>query len=348
MIGGPELDLGRPDFEKVRLRQRDGLWLVMEANPRAVFEINGSVPAPRTPLHHGDLISIGGVELAFGYFSEAHEPNLETAIARDPGADEPWLVYADWLQERGDPLGERIAQPLPATDAFWLEGLDPVEVTWRRGVLRRAVFREGTGAFLGITRRQITRLLSLRASAFLEELVLDLLADERAIDRPTIQQRATTFVEQLPAMPALRRLSLGYHLANEASPPPLLLDDARFPRLGREPVFLWGQQGLFEVVDAVDFDGAAIGQRLPLAGLRIGEKGNRLFVARIGEARRAACSFDQVGGRVMVQIPEGFANRVWINGHRWGLSVFLLPGDLVEVFGQSSETSCVRLRFNPV
>lgn len=33
---------------------------------------------------------------------------LEGAIAADPGDPNAYLVYADWLQARGDPLGELI------------------------------------------------------------------------------------------------------------------------------------------------------------------------------------------------------------------------------------------------
>ncbi|MCX5742900.1 MAG: TIGR02996 domain-containing protein, partial [Proteobacteria bacterium] len=36
-------------------------------------------------------------------------PDLEAAIAAEPGAIAPYLVYGDWLQERGDPRGPLIA-----------------------------------------------------------------------------------------------------------------------------------------------------------------------------------------------------------------------------------------------
>ncbi|MBS1151474.1 MAG: hypothetical protein H6Q89_3172, partial [Myxococcaceae bacterium] len=86
VIGGPELDLGKPG-SIVRLLMRDGLCLLMEATPRAV-EVNQTPVALGTSLHHGDLIWIGGVELVFGYFDEHREPNLEAAIARSPDADD--------------------------------------------------------------------------------------------------------------------------------------------------------------------------------------------------------------------------------------------------------------------
>lgn len=40
---------------------------------------------------------------------EARNESLEAAIAADPDAVEPYLVYADWLQSQGDPRGELIA-----------------------------------------------------------------------------------------------------------------------------------------------------------------------------------------------------------------------------------------------
>jgi uncharacterized protein (TIGR02996 family) len=327
VIGGADLDLGKTGA-RVRLLMRDGLCLLMEASPRDV-EINGGPPALGTSLHHGDLISVGGVELAFGYFDEHREPNLEAAIARAPDSEEAWLVYADWLQEQDDPLGDRIAQPhRAAADAHWLEGLDAIDVKWRHGMIERAFFRESLGAYLGTTRSQITRLLSLRASTFLRELVFDLLADEPSLDRPAIAQRVTSFLGQLPPMPALERLCVGYHLSDDEAPPPIVLKDARFPRLGPGAVFLWARRAMLEIVE-----GPGAGDRVPASGLRIAIDGGKVVLARIGEpARDPTCSFDEVSGRVMVQITEGQEDRVEINGLAWGLSIFLLPGDLIDVF----------------
>jgi len=48
---------------------------------------------------------------------EAHNPDLERAIAEPPDSPEPYLVYSDWLQERGDPMGELIALGAAAHDA---------------------------------------------------------------------------------------------------------------------------------------------------------------------------------------------------------------------------------------
>jgi uncharacterized protein (TIGR02996 family) len=41
--------------------------------------------------------------------AEARHPELERQLREAPDSSEPYLVYADWLQERSDPLGELIA-----------------------------------------------------------------------------------------------------------------------------------------------------------------------------------------------------------------------------------------------
>src|SRR5687767_9294959 len=45
----------------------------------------------------------------------ARNRELEAAIAADRDSDAPYLVYADWLQERGDPRGELIAVQIANT-----------------------------------------------------------------------------------------------------------------------------------------------------------------------------------------------------------------------------------------
>ena len=42
----------------------------------------------------------------------ARDPGLEARIAEDLDALEPYLIYADWLQERGDPRGELITMQI--------------------------------------------------------------------------------------------------------------------------------------------------------------------------------------------------------------------------------------------
>ncbi|MGZ3423537.1 MAG: WGR domain-containing protein, partial [Polyangiales bacterium] len=42
-------------------------------------------------------------------FDEASNPELEAKIVADPNDTQAYLVFADWLQSKGDPRGELIA-----------------------------------------------------------------------------------------------------------------------------------------------------------------------------------------------------------------------------------------------
>ncbi len=321
VIGGADLPLGNT-AASVRLFMRRGQCLVLDASEDV--EINRSLPSRPSALHHGDLISVGETELVFGYFDEHRSQALEAEIARRPDADETWAVYADWLQEQGDPLGDRLANPTVATDDFWLEALDAVEVKWAHGMIAEAVFRESLGGFLGSARKQLTHLLSLRASLFLRRLSLDLLADEQALTPSAIVNRVEALLKQLPPMPALEQLTVGYQLVDGELPASIALKDARFPKLRSSPVFQFARAGVFESVD---------GSTIAAAGTRISVFGERVTISRIGEgAGTASCSFDDVGGRVLMQVGEGREHTVEVNGFPWGMSVFLLPDDTLEIF----------------
>ncbi|HWO19867.1 MAG TPA: TIGR02996 domain-containing protein [Kofleriaceae bacterium] len=87
--------------------------------------------------------------------ADARHPELERQLREAPEQREPFLVYADWLQERGDPLGELIALGVAAAggaedatlrferhlklhEARFLGGLAPhlpsrVALRWRHG-----------------------------------------------------------------------------------------------------------------------------------------------------------------------------------------------------------------------
>jgi len=95
--------------------------------------------------------------------SSERNAELEAAIAAEPDAPGPYLVYADWLQERGDPRGELItlshagrAEAFQAHLAAHRRALlgelavdtsshdgrfQAMELTWHLGFIRRALFR---------------------------------------------------------------------------------------------------------------------------------------------------------------------------------------------------------------
>jgi uncharacterized protein (TIGR02996 family) len=115
----------------------------------------------------------------------ARDASLEAEIARDPEAIDPYLVYADWLQQHGDPRGELIslqAKATPETDAAaaamierWperfggaLEERDRVE--WHCGYWRRLHFAPGPDSDASYFR--LARVLGHDSARFLRALAI--------------------------------------------------------------------------------------------------------------------------------------------------------------------------------
>lgn len=89
--------------------------------------------------------------------TERAHPELERAIVAEPGDAERYLVYADWLIERGDARGELIALSVAAerdprreeqrdraiAEYAKRQGLDGVgELTWRRGFIDQVTIHD--------------------------------------------------------------------------------------------------------------------------------------------------------------------------------------------------------------
>lgn len=101
-------------------------------------------------LLHGDSFEVGwGIcfRLLLHEPVDHRNPELERAILEQPDDAERWSVYADWLQERGDPLGERLAHPVHEEEARCLgplagsAGRGELEVVWAHGLPSRVVMR---------------------------------------------------------------------------------------------------------------------------------------------------------------------------------------------------------------
>ncbi len=78
----------------------------------------------------------------------ADELKLREAIRADPFDAARYLVYADWLQEREDPLGALMVSPAPVA-ARWLGPLygDGIAVAWRHGFLEKVTVRSSKNIF---------------------------------------------------------------------------------------------------------------------------------------------------------------------------------------------------------
>jgi uncharacterized protein (TIGR02996 family) len=139
---------------------------------------------------------------------------LESIITGDPGNRDAWLVYADWLQERGDPRGRLMAE--------FARGAEPDELVqhqagrflgsvalpgplspwvyirrWRLGFFGEARVRSGDNPILGpegpVLAEVLTQLLDHPVAGLLESLSLGLADDhdwQPVIDVLTSQGQA--------------------------------------------------------------------------------------------------------------------------------------------------------------
>ncbi len=125
-------------------------------------------------LLHGSVMSSGSALYVFMEHPEARHAELAAAISRDPGAAE---VYADWLEEQGDPfagaLKPTLARARGPAGLWWLEGFErtgAVTTTVRDGFVREAqVGVIPSSELLGT----VHRLVHLRACLALERVVID-------------------------------------------------------------------------------------------------------------------------------------------------------------------------------
>jgi uncharacterized protein (TIGR02996 family) len=119
----------------------------------------------------------------------ARNPDLERQIREAPGTVGPYLVYADWLQEHADPLGELIALGVAAErgnddevarferhlkrhEAYLLGGLAPqlttrIGLRWRYGLVQ-AIDQIGEVTAAGV----FQQLLGLRVCELVEAITL--------------------------------------------------------------------------------------------------------------------------------------------------------------------------------
>jgi uncharacterized protein (TIGR02996 family) len=228
-----------------------GFWRVRDLGSEVGTTVNGLALTGSRALFSGDVIGFGGVWLTYQTDLPAEDPALIEAIAANPEAEEPWLVYGDQLQEHGDPLGERIAraraggrldhQPWlgPLWELFVTGGL---ELDWHLGFARRATIRSVAGRLSPDWRATAATLFNLRVGKFVREVVIDLprLEPGSSAELPASIAEAQRWFATLPSTPeSLGALSLGYHLAPRAGTPVFALEllEQRLPRLKGTTVY---------------------------------------------------------------------------------------------------------------
>lgn len=262
----------------VELLRKDSAWTLTGA-----ATVNGA-PREHHVLRPGDVLSVSGRAVLFLTAPEAPRSDAEAHLDDAPGDADAVHVWADWLLEHGDPLGEHLLAATP--DPRVLEGLaslvdaGALELEWRHGLVDRATFR-CTEQASWTDHLPLLRFLSLRVAKWTRSLTVDLVPWAGAA--PTqLERHAAIALRTLltgPHLPRLEHLSFG-ELELAGSPPLTALLarlPPRFPRLasGATTLLAGGHRGALQVVEVpseVDFfSPLTTDARLPLgAGLWVG------------------------------------------------------------------------------
>lgn len=157
---------------------------------------------------HGTTAWSDSALFTFMEFPEARHPQLESTLVSDAGA---LLVYADWLEEQGDPfaaaLNPQLLKARGPAGHWFLEGLDRsgrIEFTIREGLVRAVKLGGVPEKTLAHT---LHRLCHLRACVALEHVSMQRPANVHELG-PGLDARSPLWrVCRWPA--SLRRLTVG-------------------------------------------------------------------------------------------------------------------------------------------
>ncbi len=327
-----------------------GFWRVRDLGSDGGTQVNGHALTHGRALFPGDRVTFGGVALRFHADLPGDPPELLGTLAAAPDDEAAWLVYADQLQERGDPLGERITRAraggrldhLPWLGALWDTFVSgELEIEWQWGFVKRATVRTVAGRLPSDWRALVATLVNLRVGRLLRSLVIDLprLESLTTVRIPEAVLEAQRFFATLPALPTtLERLGLGYHVAQPASGP-LTATEAlalRLPRLRGAPVYQRASGVRLRVLSTAEgvrlsgIDGSRV-----LSGvtrLRRGQRGQVFLESPPGIPFMAdgnPCYFSFSEGRAQL-ITGRMRGEVRVN-NRIDSLYELLPDDVVDV-----------------
>lgn len=242
---GAELVFDSPRVAKAQCAfvNDGGRWLVEDLASTGGTFLNGR-RVHRHTLAHGDTVWLAEALLVFLEHPPPPPSRAEAHVDEDPGELHRVHVWADWLQERGDPLGEHLlaAQPSPLA----LEGLAPLvsegrlELEWKHGLVEAARLRCINDATYSDV-ELLARFLSLRVARWTRRLTVDLSTWVMPSANRILQDSAAVLRGLLtgPHLPLLEELSFGY-FTQHLEPSALLLGlfdrlRGRFPRLGTNP-----------------------------------------------------------------------------------------------------------------
>lgn len=285
-------------------------------------------------LQHGDCFELSHglvFRLLLHEPVEPSAPALERALQAQPDAAEPWSVYADWLQEQGDPLGERLAAPRREDDLRWLEPFSgffargDVEVAWAHGLPSSVVLRQLRPGRAAVTWEQrFATLLRHRAFRFVRRLEVDVGSFGVEAPTPRWAQRAL-YALGAEAVPLLEHLVIGPSTVALTFDDRRTLEEALTARRAHHPGFLTRLDDLFRPWGPARLVEGAQSLPLPPRG--------REFPGDSPLLRGASpMSFTFAEDRWTLHCPE---NTVRVNGRR-GAWFTLRPGDRIEAAGDAS------------
>jgi hypothetical protein len=231
-----------------RFVKLEGAWQVEDLGGPHGTWVNGH-RVGKQALREGDAIWLREVMFVFLLSQPLGNAQIERAIDEAPEDARRVKVWADWLLERGDALGEHLSGSGPRdAGPGVLEGLEglvasgQLELAWHDGLIRAVKLRSVDDA----TWRPgdiIVRLLAVRVARWVRELTIDV-SSWVIPSALRVQSELGALLRGLalgPELPALERLSFGYALNEELSRSPFLgrleaLVRSRFPRLQRLPL----------------------------------------------------------------------------------------------------------------
>lgn len=241
-----------------RVIPTDGGW---QLDPSRPLRLNGHVIELPQALEDDDIIDAGVSLWIFHEGATARDEVIEAAALDGPARGPAWEVLSDWLQERGDPLGERIARerrlshlqrelhPHPHLDVYsggsarLGDAAFRLEIDEDNGVARRLIAR----SLNPDDRPQVEAALHLRQLRYLQHLVLDLREPQRDLDRTLAE------LERWNLPHWLETISFG--VLHGSKPEnwtsrelPASLRD-RCPHLRLNPLIRWASRAAIEVAD---------------------------------------------------------------------------------------------------
>ncbi len=328
-----------------------GFWRVRDLGSEGGTRINGH-PVTSRALFAGDVLSFGTrTSLRFDTDLPKEDPGLMAALAMDPDREEPWLVYADLLQEHGDPLGDRMLHARaggkldhqPWMGPLWAPLVQgALEIDWHLGFVRRAALRAVAGRLPIDWRDAVASLFNLRVGRFVRELVIDV----PRLDRVPLERlpEAITFAQRWladqPSTPrSLRALHLGYHLASSAPSEVPVLEAlaSRVPPLKGQGVYATGTAGRLRALsqtNGMQIVGLEQGLRTLSGVVRLRRDGRTHLHLESPPgipffADGNPCYFAIEESRVEL-VTGRMRGEVRVN-HRVESLFHLLPGDIIEV-----------------